>query len=57
MKLHSDSSKHRCGSGFTIIEMMVYIVLLSGILTILVPYIYMTNEQNLKLIAASSAAV
>jgi prepilin-type N-terminal cleavage/methylation domain-containing protein len=42
--------------GFTLIEMMVYIMLLSGILTVIVPYVYTTNEHNLKLIQTISAA-
>jgi competence protein ComGC len=47
------SSNKRAGSayaGFTIIEAVLYIALLSGILVVIIPYISATNEQNLKLI-------
>ena len=46
MKSHSRKTK----AAFTLTETILYIGLLSGVMTVLVPFVWMINEQSLRLI-------
>jgi len=50
MKSHSNKGySYRCSSGFTLIEMMIYVVLLSILLSGFIMYAYSIHIQNIDL--------
>lgn len=48
--MKSPSTKTKRDQGFTLIEAMIYIALLSGLLSSFIPYAYSIHEQDLRLL-------